>query len=192
MARIRIVLIAFLLTSCLFGGGNDKKLTRYEVKKGKHKFTPSLVALDNRELNIQFELDASCLYDLKDVGGKTFVSKITGLSDCNGLHSQNAIYLGWQPVFNEFDRHTGDFAIYAYWRNNGKFFLNPIDTIRANTKHTARMRILNGAYQWEFKGKTYREKRTKKCNNGFHYRIQPYFGGTPTTPHDMWLYIKIL
>ncbi len=186
---ISVLLILSLCSSCQ---NNKSSLKTYRVKKGKNHFSPKIFDFNNRELNFEFELDASCLYDLKDVNNKTFVSKIIGLSDCNVIHHSRAgIYLGFQPVFNELGLHTGSFEIYSYWRNEGKFQFEVIDTIRANTRHTARLRI-DKNYIWNFDGKVYIEKRVKKCNKGIHYRFGSYFGGTETAPHNMKLKLNIL
>lgn len=189
MNYTQIILIAFILLSCT---AKDKGFKRYEVKQGEHKFKPNLVSFENREINFKFRLDASCLYDLKDVEEQTFVSKITGLSDCNSLHSKNAIYLGWQPIFNEIGYHTGNFNIYAYWRIEGVFYFEKLLTTSPDSDVIARLRITDKFYKWNVNGKLFDIERKKKCNNGIHYRIQPYFGGKQKAPHNMIMYLNIL
>jgi hypothetical protein len=157
----------------------------YKVKKGKHKFFPlSFKPFCKDKLEAKIKFDKSCLYNLNNQD-QLDINKLFGFS--KGHHHWNSYRFGWRCVGNKIE-------LLAYLYINGK---------RINEwEQDIHLTYLEVDKLYKLSLKSSHNKCYFKVLDEFNqlivireypvlsrfkvgYRLNPYFGGTSTAPHNM-------
>jgi hypothetical protein len=161
----------------------------YEVIKGSHYFSPKKIKFFiGNKLKKQIKFTKSCLYQ-----DKPFINKLFGFS--RGYHHHNSVRFGWRPT----DHNKIELLAYMYI--NGKrikeeeqdIHLAFIDisnyyNLEINNLHN---KVIFKIFDIHNQLITIREfPFTSKFKLGYH--LNPYFGGKPKAPHNMYIHIKDL
>jgi hypothetical protein len=160
----------------------------YEIIKGSHHFTPKKFKLFlGNKLTKQIKFTKTCLYE--DV---PFINKLFGFS--RGYHHYNSVRFGWRPVSNKIE-----LVAYMYIKGNRILEIREdihIAFIDVSTTYNLEIKQLNNKAIFKVSNKDNQliSVREFPFQTGFKlgYYLNPYFGGKPTAPHNMYIYIKDL
>lgn len=186
----------------------NKELT---IKKGRHKYKlwyprfPKILRWD-KELNqsYRFLFRDSCIYDLKDEDQHD-VNKLFGISlnffptiknwKFVAPHHRNSCRFGWRPTAN---MKEIEIVIYEYRNSIRKSTihftnveLNKIykySIVKLAGSNTITYKIKPGKVGWEIITKSSNKIPVKKLY--LRYKLDFYFGGNETAPHDITIYME--
>jgi hypothetical protein len=158
----------------------------YQIKQGQHRsgwyFTPFHCC---QLMGGHFSLNANCWYDRQQVGGH--LNKLVGFSYLH--HHWQSIRLAWRP-----DPAEDQFELWLYTYIRGQRHMTKIMTAEAWADykfslmqlHTGTMGAVVGRRK---RGCTSAEIKGKVSFPWTGYTLYPYFGGDPTAPHEMDIFL---
>jgi len=181
-----------------------KIMTKYNLKKGNHYPSPLFIKgiITSPNLSGCFQITPECWYDTKVIG--THLNKLVGFTlDPLKLDS---IRIAWRPGVK-----VGMFELYAYKHDDGKWvrskplkadLIGIVDSSHYNfSLHNYYIsdKVTNELTEEGIKIKVSNltslsfEHNVIMPNNmlTFGWVQGPYFGGVPTAPNDMSIYVQI-
>ncbi len=198
MILLTILLIIILTIVGMIGHSNTtaKHTIAYLIKKGKHysvrksdwiRLPFKLGLIGGNRLEFTFMFMGSCEYDQTKIGDE--VNKLYGMTYGFDVHYRS-IRLGWRHV------GKGEIQILAYSYSEGKRTITYLYTVR--TYNTYRALIVVGSKQetgislFDNDGNLLSKTIVKvnSTSDWFKFRLYPFFGGIPTCPQDMIIYIS--
>lgn len=198
MILLTILLIIVLTIVGLITHSNrvSRHTIAYQLRKGKHysirksdwiKLPFKLGLIRGNRLEFTFMFMGSCEYDQTKTGDE--VNKLYGMTYGFDVHYRS-IRLGWRHV------GKGEIQILAYSYSEGKRSISYLCTVRSYNRY--RTVIYRGSFtNTEIKIYDNKENLIASANvavnstsDWFKFRLYPYFGGIPTAPKDMEIYIE--
>jgi hypothetical protein len=158
----------------------------YTIKAGAHYCTPNpFVFTSKNELKFNAVFDSSAIYTVIDPKNAKDINKLYGFSDCGTHHLVNSARIGWRWYNNELE-------LLAYVHLGG--VIQPgviITTLPLRTIAKCRITCLADVYEFEVNGNIVQVPRG--CSGSYtRYKLNPYFGGDETAPHEIKIAINEL
>ena len=154
------------------------------ILKGFHFSFPVFPKLHfGKNENICFivKFDKSCIYT-PDTNNHT--NKLCGLSF--GNHLNNSVRFGWRSDGRKIE-------LMSFVHEDGKFFYNYLASLKVDKVYELKISFRNKKSIFYVNGLKLGEYIFKKeIFNKIGYYLNPYFGGNPTAPHLMKIYLKEL
>lgn len=179
----RILLISLLFISCQ--DHLDTWVT-YKIKKGSHNAGISSAeklvrsVKDGRHMHFSARFSEGTLYEPVDDD----LNKLYGFVDCNSSVHRNSARFAW--------RHDGEgsIEIFAYVYREGERVIKPMGETHQYISDDYEIWAKNDWYRFKFNNKWDSIERFQSCEKGLRVRLWPYFGGSTTSPNDMYIMIK--
>lgn len=156
----------------------------WQIDKGEHTshrigLMRAFPSIKTGSLVFDAYFTEECLYDISQLGNDAGdINKLYGISNLR-IH-ENSARFGW--------RHNGKgkIEIFAYWYNNGERFFEKVGETIPYTKDYYQVSSLNDSYIFTFNNvEILRDGKSE----GVKFRCFPYFGGNPTAPQTMRIFI---
>jgi hypothetical protein len=160
-----------------FAGCSEEQVVRFTIKKGEHYSRPRRIEYlrtNNLKFDARFE-NYPCEADQ--------VNKLLGFSDCNDQHHENSARFGFYPK-------DGKIQIWWYVYYNGERQYGYMGDAIVGEWNSYRIDLDSSVYRFHFQQVTKEVPRQNKCTKGFYYMLWPYFGGSETCTHDIFITIK--
>jgi hypothetical protein len=174
---------------------------QYTVPGGEHYSTDSLkfVYLSGiTELNFKFKFDSTAIYTTVDPINQDDNNKLYGFADGVSFttipnlstippHHINSARMGWHWNLNKKALY-----ISAVYYNDSAQLFRDLQTVSIGKTYTARIKILQGGYEYTIDDKKDTVTRTCQLPSIVGYKLFPFFGGTEPAPHTVHVFVKDL
>lgn len=155
----------------------------YLIKKGNNFCEQAgLTVLYTDAIKAQVIFDSSAIYTSVLAENQGDINKLIGFSDCASEHQQNSARLGWSW-------NGKKVVIYAYTYVNTERISKPLGMVELNIPFACSVRAENKYFY--FTAGNYSDSIRRYCAGftGQRYKLNPYFGGDETAPHDIHIAI---
>jgi len=158
-------------------------MRKKKIKKGNHySFSIPCIHFNKKSFSYLIEFTDSCKYD---IGKNQYdINKLFGLS--YGLHHNNSARFGWRwnPKKNSIDIISYVYINGERIKDNSKIL---ITDVKLNVPFIISFKVENEYYSFTV---FYNDKKyNKKIKHGslpfWGYKLNPYFGGKISSPHDI-------
>lgn len=157
---------------------------RYVIKKNEHySQSNGLKNVSFPALHFKARFDSSSIYKTKNPENQYDINKLYGVSDCGDNHQVNSARYGW--------RWNGEaIEIFAYCYVNSIRETQLLGTVSIGEELSLGITTDKHQYDFLFREKHFRLKRSCSGEGLSGYQLYPYFGGDETAPHEVRVFIK--
>lgn len=195
-----LVVLSCLNIACSKEGSSEVNgipesgFVKYTIPAGKHysvdTFKLNLIQ-GLTELNFKFKFDSTAIYKTVDPSNQGDHNKLYGFADGVSFtsvytippHHVNSARIGWHWSNNAL-------LVSAYYYNDSAQLFKDLQTVTIGKTYTAKIKILNGGYEFTINDKKDTVRRTCPLPTIVGYKLYPYFGGTETAPHEVHVFVK--
>ena len=154
-------------------------MTRFTVRKGKHKFHPRLVEFSKKKLKFRMRFNPNCLYNLGD-SDQADINKLYGITSLF-IH-KNSVRFGWRA-------EEGRIRIFAYWYKRGVRGWYDMGTVGTDEFNDYSIEMQGDTCVLRLNDKKFIIPNIVDWCDFFTFKAFPYFGGNKKAPHSMDIYL---